>query len=146
MLKYTHIAAYRKRVTNRYTKSKDKLAASALLLSLSGCMGIYEGGFECPPGKGVGCKSISEVNSMINSGALPRTPIQIIARSECTDCESCTSSPGTAQSSLAPPLNENSQIWWAPVQQGSLENSLPDLALSLPPGLRGSPKAFGDNK
>jgi len=43
----------------------------ALFIGLSGCMGIYEGGFECPPGKGVGCKSISEVNQMINAGMLP---------------------------------------------------------------------------
>ena len=35
---------------------------------LFGCMGVYEGGFECPPGEGVGCKSISEVNEMVNQG------------------------------------------------------------------------------
>lgn len=29
-------------------------------------MGVYEGGFECAPAKGVGCKSISEVNEMVN--------------------------------------------------------------------------------
>lgn len=39
---------------------------------LSGCMGIYEGGFECPAGIGVGCKSISEVNDMVNQGVLPK--------------------------------------------------------------------------
>lgn len=38
---------------------------------LSGCMGIYEGGFECPAGTGVGCRSISEVNDMVNQGVLP---------------------------------------------------------------------------
>lgn len=46
---------------------------------LSGCMGIYEGGFECPAGVGVGCKSISEVNDMVNQGELPRhSPNQLI--------------------------------------------------------------------
>ena len=36
-----------------------------LLLSLlSGC-GIYNSGFECKPGKGVGCVSSWEVNDMI---------------------------------------------------------------------------------
>ena len=35
-------------------------------LCLTGCMGVYDGGFECPPGEGVGCKSISEVNQMVN--------------------------------------------------------------------------------
>lgn len=46
-----------------YTKSLMGFA-----LSLSGCMGVYEGGFECPPGEGVGCKSISEVNHMVDKG------------------------------------------------------------------------------
>lgn len=46
-----------------YTKS-----LLGLSLSLSGCMGVYEGGFECPPGEGVGCKSISEVNHMVDQG------------------------------------------------------------------------------
>ncbi len=44
---------------------------ASLPLYLSGCMGVYEGGFECPPGEGVGCKSISDVNQMVNRGELP---------------------------------------------------------------------------
>ena len=35
-----------------------------LSLFLSGC-GIYRSGFECPPGRGVGCASTSEVLDMI---------------------------------------------------------------------------------
>ena len=46
-----------------YTKS-----LMGLSISLSGCMGVYEGGFECPPGEGVGCKSISEVNHLVDQG------------------------------------------------------------------------------
>ena len=38
---------------------------------LVGCMGVYDGGFECPPGEGVGCKSISEVNQMVNQCSVP---------------------------------------------------------------------------
>ncbi len=45
-----------------------RLLMTGLALSLSGCMGVYEGGFECPPGEGVGCKSISEVNYMVDQG------------------------------------------------------------------------------
>lgn len=45
-------------------------------LSLSGCMGIYEGGFECPAGVGVGCKSISDVNTMVNQGDIPKAPLE----------------------------------------------------------------------
>jgi hypothetical protein len=58
-----------------------KLSTVTLIaaLPLSGCMGIYEGGFECPAGVGVGCKSISGVNDMVNQGDLPRhSPNQLI--------------------------------------------------------------------
>ena len=46
------------------------LLITALAPALSGCMGVYEGGFECPPGEGVGCKSISEVNQMIDQSSV----------------------------------------------------------------------------
>lgn len=49
-----------------------KAFSIALSFSLSGCMGIYEGGFECPAGVGVGCKSISDVNTMVNQGDIPK--------------------------------------------------------------------------
>lgn len=48
-----------------------------LLLCLTGCMGVYEGGFECPPGIGVGCKSISEVNEMVDQCSLPSAQCSI---------------------------------------------------------------------
>lgn len=52
---------------------------------LSGCMGVYEGGFECPAGAGVGCKSISEVNDLVNAGELtPKTPSPISAQESKT--------------------------------------------------------------
>ena len=50
------------------TEHWRRKAAVLLPLLLSGCMGVYEGGFECPPGEGVGCKSISEVNHMVDQG------------------------------------------------------------------------------
>ncbi|MDP4154222.1 MAG: hypothetical protein Q8929_01175 [Bacillota bacterium] len=53
-----------------------RLLITAMLLPaalLSGCMGIYEGGFECPAGTGVGCKSISDVNALVNLGEIPKT-------------------------------------------------------------------------
>ncbi|MBS0272299.1 MAG: hypothetical protein JSR85_06595 [Proteobacteria bacterium] len=55
-------------------------------LILSGCMGVYEGGFECPPGEGVGCKSISEVNHLINDGQLPKEPLSSSQGSSCRRC------------------------------------------------------------
>ncbi|KAB2835073.1 MAG: hypothetical protein F9K49_04280 [Caedimonadaceae bacterium] len=48
-------------------------------LALSGCMGVYEGGFECAPQKGVGCKSISEVNEMVNQHSGPSL--------QCSECK-----------------------------------------------------------
>jgi len=40
------------------------ILASALAVLTTGC-GIYRSGFECPPGRGIGCASTSEVLDMI---------------------------------------------------------------------------------
>jgi hypothetical protein len=42
---------------------------SALLLAISSCA-TYGGDFDCKYGQGEGCKSISKVNAIINSGNL----------------------------------------------------------------------------
>lgn len=47
---------------------KPLFILSALLLS--GCA-TYNEHFDCEPGSGVGCKSLSEVNEMIDEGRLP---------------------------------------------------------------------------
>ncbi|MBY0272284.1 MAG: hypothetical protein K2X02_02550 [Alphaproteobacteria bacterium] len=57
----------RTRALSRLRKLSEYCVLSTSTL-LSGCMGVYEGGFECPPGEGVGCKSISEVNHMVDQG------------------------------------------------------------------------------
>lgn len=41
-----------------------------ILPILSGCM-TYSESFDCPPGRGVGCKSLSQVNDMVEKGDLP---------------------------------------------------------------------------
>ena len=41
-------------------------------------MGVYEGGFECPPGEGVGCKSISEVNVIVDKSAVIADQLSVI--------------------------------------------------------------------
>ena len=54
-------------------------------------MGVYEGGFECPPGKGVGCKSISEVNHMIDLNKPDLTPqIWFNPNVDDTECSNCS--------------------------------------------------------
>lgn len=37
---------------------------------MTACAGIYGESFDCPPGEGVACKSISEVNRMIDKGEI----------------------------------------------------------------------------
>lgn len=69
-----------------------------LPLSLTGCMGIYEGGFECPAGTGVGCKSISDVNTLVNLGEIPKVQGE----------ESPISKP---------------EIWYAPSMRGASEKA-----------------------
>lgn len=79
-----------------------------LPLILSGCMGVYEGGFECPPGKGVGCKSISEVNDMINHGDLPKSDSSSSQINEPENsCKTCGSSSEIS--------SEKSEIWINPL-------------------------------
>ena len=41
-----------------------------LCLLLAGCS-TYNESFDCAPGKGVGCVSLSAVNTMVNKGQLP---------------------------------------------------------------------------
>lgn len=88
----------------------------ALALCLTGCMGVYEGGFECPPGEGVGCKSISEVNKMVNQGELPKASPQSPAHSQdilsqsdpaTSSCNTCKSLPLSGQ--------EKPEIWINPL-------------------------------
>ena len=61
-----------------------RLLITSLAFALTGCMGVYEGGFECPPGEGVGCKSISEVNEMVDRRKLPKGEL-----SEIPNCKTC---------------------------------------------------------
>lgn len=54
----------------RFEKALMILTSNVLILiSLSGC-GVYRQTFDCPPGKGVGCRSISEVNEMVDKDIL----------------------------------------------------------------------------
>ena len=117
MQKHNYVNAYNS-AQSRNTKQKtlallrknnsSKFLFIGISLLLSGCMGIYEGGFECPPGKGVGCKSISEVNHMINAGELPPKAPAHPFPLEGENCVSCPSQP-----MIALPVNEP-QIWFAP--------------------------------
>lgn len=59
------------------TKRKANLLSYSRIIAslpflLTGCMGVYEGGFECPPVKGLGCTSISDVNHLVNQKVVPK--------------------------------------------------------------------------
>lgn len=43
---------------------------SLTLASVSGCT-PYSESFDCPPGRGVGCKSLNVINQMVEEGKLP---------------------------------------------------------------------------
>ncbi|HUX78523.1 MAG TPA: hypothetical protein VMW10_02075 [Alphaproteobacteria bacterium] len=96
---------------------KNSISILGIALCLTGCMGVYEGGFECPPGEGVGCKSISEVNEMINHGELPKGDLpkgEILNQSlpdfSQVPCQ-CRSNP---DAEIAPDHSQKPQIWYAP--------------------------------
>lgn len=50
-------------------KFRKMLIAGIGLLTLSGCASMNSE-FNCPAGKGVGCKNIHDVNQMVNDGKL----------------------------------------------------------------------------
>lgn len=89
-----------------------RITILSLTLSLSGCMGIYEGGFECPPGVGTKCKSISEVNDLVNKGEIPvpKTRIEYAETREGNE-SSCSCQVEDKPFIKSP---EAPQIWWAP--------------------------------
>ncbi len=92
-----------------WTLSTGYCAALSAALCLSGCMGVYEGGFECPPGEGVGCKSISEVNQMVNEGELPKSPSS--SPEAKTPCKGCRVNEELIPSEASAP---KPQIWYSP--------------------------------
>ena len=83
-------------------------AVLSTALCLSGCMGIYEGGFECPAGRGVGCKSISDVNQMVNQGDLPEKTGSDLSPSQ-SPCEQCGSN---RDQPIDPQHPSKSEIWY----------------------------------
>ena len=98
-----------------------------LSLSLSGCMGVYEGGFECPPGEGVGCKSISEVNHMVDQGLGSKNPPSEADSQKIEDnVPICKKGSGSC--------SPNSEIWYPPTFELKQKAKCPtqdDNALSI---------------
>ncbi len=89
-----------------------------LPLILSGCMGIYEGGFECPPGSGIKCKSISEVNELINKGAIPSSGMESLPSPCPRSC--CQGREGEFLRVIKKPT-----IWWTPSGDHDIQDPPP---------------------
>ena len=87
-------------------KSTYTQSLMGFALSLSGCMGVYEGGFECPPGEGVGCKSISEVNHMVDQGLGSHN--QSLENAQKTEDNEPVCKKGSGSCAVT------SEIWYAP--------------------------------
>ncbi len=99
----TRMPVPRKLIMRRVCPSVFLLCLS---LCLTGCMGIYEGGFECPAGTGVGCKSISDVNTMVNRNQLPGV------KNQETEENTVSYDPKSPDSHHLIP--ESTEIWYAP--------------------------------
>lgn len=89
---------YRKHFLGNWIKS---LSVTSVII-LTGCS-TYSETFDCPPGSGVGCKSISEVDQMIDEGKLidekptPAPPIELVSYKPIIREELSIYSPSTSQ-------------------------------------------------
>jgi hypothetical protein len=114
MVSLKSIAGYLNRKDLLSIQTRRRAYTQALIgitLSLSGCMGVYEGGFECPPGRGVGCKSISDVNQMVNHGELPPKSLPDLLHEHCERCGAKQSEQIEAEHSGK---LEKPEIWFSP--------------------------------
>lgn len=93
-------------------KNINRLMFLGVAFNLTGCMGIYEGGFECPPGKGVGCKSITDVNEMVNQGEIPLQEISEQGSEEEKENEGFHCKNNTSKA--CPLTSDTADVWYAP--------------------------------
>jgi hypothetical protein len=104
---------YRKNRDNHLNLKKllQYCLTATLPFCLPGCMGVYEGGFECPPGEGIKCKSISEVNQMVDQYST--SSVQCVVPS--VESPECRIPELRNQGSVgAAPVTQTSEIWYSP--------------------------------
>ena len=87
-----------------------RLLLMALILNLCGCS-IANEQFDCKYGKGVGCRSITEVNGMVNQGTLGSN--NIVASTKTTPR---IQNVKTLGSDVERVTEEHLRIWVAPFQ------------------------------
>ena len=83
-----------------FTHSYLKRGSLLMILPLSACSSIYSDTFDCGVGKGVNCKSISEVNAMVTRGKLGQTGEPQVRHDPATDPVSTSLDPAPALPSL----------------------------------------------
>ncbi len=106
------------KVTVLNLKNLLKLCTSALLpFCLTGCMGVYEGGFECPPGEGIKCKSISEVNQMVDQNSVIKNQLSESSPQDEEPDKSICKNGGLGSCSATP------EIWYSPFFENDHEES-----------------------
>lgn len=84
------------------------ISLGSLVLLLSSCS-IYNSGFDCPPKKGIGCKSVSEIEAMIvekESG-----PDLFLGEERSSSCNFCTKQKSSGKA--ARPKGAHRRVWIA---------------------------------
>ncbi len=104
----------------RFSKLSAILFSATLPFCLQGCMGVYEGGFECPPGEGIKCKSISEVNKMVDQCSTPSAQCSVSS----TQNPKCGIPELRDQGSMGTtPTIQHSEVWYSPFFENDHEDS-----------------------
>src|SRR3954466_4109544 len=121
---------------NRFLKTGTiSLLGLSFCFSLCACSTTSET-FDCPAGKGVGCKSISEVNQMVDQGGLEREagkgkqsiilPLEPLSNpimaTDSSAVESSAAIPFSDSMAVHRIQEEHLRVWIAPFQdeQGNL--------------------------
>lgn len=121
MLQISKITQKTSAISNIHQITDYRLLMTAgLALALSGCMGVYEGGFECPPGEGIKCKSISEVNKMVDQCSISSAQCSVpsVQNQKCEIPELRTQ--GSMETT---PAIQTSEIWYSPFFENDHEDS-----------------------
>ncbi len=85
------------------------------LLTLTGCAATAKENFDCKYGKGVGCRSITEVNGMVNQGTLGKTQSTLLKNSSAPMLLG-SSLPGANGKAVQRVTEEHLKLWIAPFQ------------------------------
>ncbi len=104
------------------------LMLSPGLLMVAGCTGMSKS-FDCPMKPGVNCKSVSEVNTLVDDGILPRKSCErCVSKKPCShsDCNTANQNKGRTQ-----------VVWIAPYEVNGIAHSEATVTLPLEDSVMG---------